>query len=129
MSVKKFKKGIPFYTVNNENIRDMTFKNPTYGCRDIELQVEIVIFGETGFCINIVKLWKTQVYELISQYSWSMKTCSFNTKLALFPTLFRNSGKARKYSSRCSIFKDVILSATHHTNPIYTSSVTYNLHF
>ena len=34
----------------------MTFKNPTYGCRDIELQVEIVIFGETGFCINIVKL-------------------------------------------------------------------------
>ena len=107
----------------------MTFKNPTYGCRDIELQVEIVIFGETGFCINIVKLRKTQVYELISQYSWSMKTCSFNTKLALFPTLFRNSGKARKYSSRCSIFKDVILSATHHTNPIYTSSVTYNLHF
>ena len=26
MSVKKFKKGIPFYTVNNENIRDITLK-------------------------------------------------------------------------------------------------------
>ena len=56
MSVKKFKKGIPFYTVNNENIRDITFKNPTDGCRGIELQVEIVIFGETGFCIDIAKL-------------------------------------------------------------------------